>query len=453
MIKIKQNKPVIPSPTKKTSHPQLTKQNIALVNATHNIYSRQQNPHSLLQNHRLKQSDYKTKQYNDFLINNPNKPMQKDFPFTEKSGLGYITSFKSTNYSSSPKSFIHDDIGNSHKSNTTTKKKRPDKNNMNRTIKTGGVNFGAIANFAKGQAGKIKGVASKFAETAKANTGKMKDALEKASETAKSSMSKLANTAEEHANKTKETLDKISENAENISEKYDKLQEGVGSVTNATDELENIQQRTNDIIGNNHENTTVTRDNRGRNNEERNEPNIHDVEKSHNDEMTEDDDKIEAEHDVEYDIPHAKGHAKGHSNGKITDEIYSETSDPIDNDKLIPIEYKRDLDRRIYSTLCNNLNDIFIGNHAQFSSTVNSGIKTILDLETRENKNSFKEAFFKSVDKLFVDEDFNAAMNAKIENRILDTMSEYIINKLDGTPFGDESVAVVKKILKERGGF
>ena len=103
-----------------------------------------------------------------------------------------------------------------------------------------------------------------------------------------------------------------------------------------------------------------------------------------------------------------------------------------------------DLQRKMYESICSNMNNLFIQNSNKFESTVNSAIQSLFDTDVVKEK--FKLVLFEAIDSFAKDPEISAQMNDKIEGKILDSVANHIQSKLAGS---DVSISAdeIKKII------
>lgn len=87
-----------------------------------------------------------------------------------------------------------------------------------------------------------------------------------------------------------------------------------------------------------------------------------------------------------------------------------------------------DLQRKLFESICSNMNGLFVKNSANFESTINAGIKALL--ETEDIKGQFQTAIVSMFQSFANDEKTKLLMNDKIEAQILDSVAKHIESKL-----------------------
>jgi hypothetical protein len=87
-----------------------------------------------------------------------------------------------------------------------------------------------------------------------------------------------------------------------------------------------------------------------------------------------------------------------------------------------------DLQRKLFESICSNMNNLFVKNSANFQSTINVGLKSLL--ETEDVKGQFQTAVVSMFDSFAKDEATKRLMNDKIEAQILTSVANHIQSKL-----------------------
>jgi hypothetical protein len=87
-----------------------------------------------------------------------------------------------------------------------------------------------------------------------------------------------------------------------------------------------------------------------------------------------------------------------------------------------------DLQRKLFESICSNMNNLFVKNSANFQSTINVGLKSLL--ETEDIKGQFQTAVVSMFDSFAKDEATKRLMNDKIEAQILTSVANHIQSKL-----------------------